>query len=218
MLVEIRPGEGGDDSVAFSLELADAFISYLRRMGEDVTTTHGRTIILAVSRKAADALERFSGTHRVQRVPKNDRKGRRHTSTVTVAVLDAAEVSAVDLRPDDLDEQVYKGTGPGGQHRNKVATAVRLRHRPSGVTVEMEHGRSQWQNRQWARDEMRQRLQALSEQQAQRHQNSARMSQISSGERPVKSWTWNDQRDEVLDHSTGARYSMRSFLAGRLSG
>jgi len=220
IVLEIRPGEGGDDALAFATDLAGAFASYARREGYRPTVHTGRTIAVTVTGRdlARLALHRFTGTHRIQRIPRNDRIGRRHTSTATVAILDGGTSVETALSWDDVDIDVFSGSGPGGQHRNKSEQCARLTHRPTGTVVVATASRSQRQNIQAAFLELQRRLAAAAEQTARSDRNRRRRSQIASGERPMKQWTWNDQRGEVVDHSTGCRYPIGAFMNGRLSG
>jgi protein subunit release factor A len=219
IVVEIRPGEGGDDAVVFATDLAHAFAAHARREGCTVTIHTGRTIDVTItgSRLARLGLHALSGTHRIQRIPRNDRAGRRHTSTATVAVLDAPEPTDAALSWDDIDIDVYSGSGPGGQHRNKSEQCARLTHRPSGLVVVATASRSQRQNIKAAFAELQRRLAAGADDTAAADRNRRRRTQIATGERPTKQWTWNDQRAEVVDHSTGTRYPMAAFRRGRFT-
>jgi protein subunit release factor A len=220
LIVEIRPGEGGDDALLFATELADAFASFARRERCTATVNAGRTITVTITGARVErlALHRFSGTHRIQRIPRNDKTGRRHTSTATVAVLHRE--ATVDSAPswEDVDVDVFSGSGPGGQHRNKTEQCARLTHRPTGTVVVATASRSQRQNIEAAFAELRRRLESRARESAEVDRNRRRRSQIASGERPMKQWTWNDQRGVVVDHSTGARYPMAAFRHGRLGG
>jgi peptide chain release factor 1 len=213
LVVEIRPGEGGDDAVAFANDLADAVAAHARRHSYTAVIRSGRTITVTLSGRLH--LEALTGTHRIQRIPRNDRAGRRHTSTATVAVLAAAAPATADLSWDDIDVDVYSGSGPGGQHRNKTEQCARLTHRPTGLVVVATAQRSQRQNINAAYAELRRRLSTAAAAAAEADRNHARRTQIATGERPTKQWTWNDQRSEVVDHSTGSRYPMGAFLRGR---
>jgi len=219
LVVEIRPGEGGDDATRFAIELADAFAAYARRARCTAVVRSGRTITVTVTGEPAARLDlhRFSGTHRIQRIPRNDRHGRRHTSTATVAVLGPAAEAEPGLRWSDVDVDVFSGSGPGGQHRNKTEQCARLTHRPTGLVVVATASRSQRQNIEAAFAELRRRLEASARRNADVDRNRRRRSQITSGERPMKQWTWNDQRGEVVDHASGCRYPMAAFRQGRLS-
>ena len=217
-IVEIRPGEGGSDAETFAAELATAFAAYARRHRITARIEAGRTITVTVDGPPSRLrLDRFAGVHRIQRIPRSERSGRRHTSTATVAVLDAAAAApAVELHDDDLDIQTKRGSGKGGQHRNVTDSAVRLTHRPTGMVVEVNHGRSQWQNIAAAKAELARRLAQEASIEAAAGRNATRVDQIASGERPVKAFTWNDQRAEVIDHATGVRYPLAAFLRDRL--
>lgn len=180
----------------------------------------------------ASFLSSFVGTHRIQRIPKGE--ARRHTSTITVAVLGALNgkrgdespggVTGVfdleefpqnqELREEDLEERFARGSGPGGQHRNKTDSCVVLTHLPTGIEVRID-GRSQWQNRQEARAEMVRRLACSASDSFQLKLNAERVDQIGTSERASKAFTYNDQRDEVVDHSTGQKWRMSAFMKGR---
>jgi peptide chain release factor 1 len=215
-VVEIRPGEGGDDALDFANELAGAVAAHARRNGCAASVHNGRTITVTITGRPL-RLQDLSGTHRIQRVPRNDRAGRRHTSTATLAVLDAAATAPADLSWDDIGLDVFSGSGPGGQHRNKSEQCARLTHRPSGLVVVATASRSQRQNIQAAYAELRRRLAVAAEAAADAGRNRARRDQIATGERPMKQWTWNDQRSEVVDHATGNRYPMAAFRRGRFT-
>lgn len=219
LVVEIRPGEGGDDAVAFAIDLAHAFAAHARRGGCTAAIDTGRTIAVTITGSAVDRLrlDEFSGTHRIQRIPRNDRAGRRHTSTATMAVLDGDTPAAATVTWDDVDIDVFSGSGPGGQHRNKSEQCARLTHRPTGLVVVATASRSQRQNIQAAFAELQRRLAAAAAAAAESDRNRRRRSQIATGERPTKQWTWNDQRAEVVDHATGARYPMAAFRRGRFT-
>jgi peptide chain release factor 1 len=218
LILEVRPGEGGDDALRFATELADALASFARRERCAAAIRTGRTITVTITGLRVErlALHRFSGTHRIQRVPRNDKTGRRHTSTATVAVLDRDTTVDSALSWDDVDVDVFSGSGPGGQHRNKTQQCARLTHRPTGTVVVATASRSQRQNLESAFEELRRRLDSRAQQAAEVDRNRHRRSQIASGQRPMKQWTWNDQRGVVVDHSTGARYPMAAFRNGRL--
>jgi peptide chain release factor 1 len=154
--------------------------------------------------------------HRVQRIPKNDRRGRRHTSTATVAVIEQQPKAVVDIADEDLDVFTYRGSGEGGQHRNKTDSAVRVVYRPTGTIVVVEHGRSQWQNLQQAKMVLAQRLQDLAKRADSAKVLNDRNRQITSGEREVKQFTHNEQRSVVESHQTGEVWRWSDFYRGRL--
>jgi peptide chain release factor 1 len=219
LVVEIRPGEGGDDAVDFATELAQALAAHARREGCNASIRTGRTIEVIIAGTALTRLSvhDLSGTHRIQRVPRNDRAGRRHTSTATVAVLETATRTGPALSWDDVDIDVFSGSGPGGQHRNKSEQCARLTHRPTGLVVVATASRSQRQNIMAAFAELRRRLAVAADDASAADRNRCRRTQIATGERPTKQWTWNDQRAEVVDHSTGIRYPLAAFRRGRFT-
>lgn len=154
----------------------------------------------------------FCGTHRIQRIPKGARA--RHTSTATVALL-GDTTSRITLDEDDIEERFDRGGGKGGQHQNTTDSAVTLVHRPTGISVHIE-GRKQWSNRQRAREELERRVVEAAESEALHIRNAQRLSQISSGERSVKQFTHNAQRNEVIDHDSGRKWRMDRFAKGRI--
>lgn len=218
MFLEVRSAEGGDDARLFATQLAGALSKYARTLGcsvNPVSSSESKTLVFDVVGKT-EALRPFVGTHRIQRIPVNDRKGRRHTSTATVALLDEPSKLDVDIRDEDLVMTTYKGSGPGGQHRNKTDTAVRLTHLPTGLVVSAEDSKSQWSNRQSAMKKLSDTITFRMRESAAKQKQFDRRGQIASGERPVKEYTWNDQRGEVLDHSTGKRWRMSDAMKGKL--
>jgi protein subunit release factor A len=219
LAIELRPGEGGNDAYAFCLELTAAIVAYARRRGDLVQSQAvrpgSRTVEVLVDGHR-HAYERLAGVHRVQRIPKNDRRGRRHTSTATVAVLDRQPPKAVEVADEDLEVFTYRGSGKGGQHRNKTDSAVRVVHRPTGTTVVVEHGRSQWQNLRQAKVVLAQRLQKAARRADSDKVLTDRNRQIASGERPVKQFTHNEQRSVVESHQTGEVWRWSDFYRGRI--
>lgn len=211
--LEIRPGEGGDDAAAFAEELADALLRYAERRGSSGKLSGReaqRTLVLELSGK--NGLDAVVGTHRIQRVPKGSKQ--RHSSTVTVALVEGVNAS-VDVVHADVDIDYYRGTGPGGQHRNKTSTAVRLRHRPSGIIVTRETGRSQKANLADAWTDLAGRLRELAEGVAHSRMNDVRRAQIVA-DRAARSFTHTAWRNEVVCHESGQRWRMSDFLKGRI--
>lgn len=165
-------------------------------------------------RGAWDAFKGEGGGHRFQRVPPNEKRGRTHTSTVTVAVLEEPKGHAVKLDERDLDEQFTRGSGAGGQHRNKTDTCVILKHRPTGIRVRCDGGRSQPANRQTARAALYARLQQQGSSKAVKGRNANRRSQVGKGARGDKRRTIALQRDMVTDHVTGKTVRAKAYLRG----
>lgn len=215
-LLEVRPGEGGTDAETFATELLHALTSHARRQGHvQHETSSTKTLTAHLDEKAMRSLSTLTGTHRVQRVPSNDKRGRRHTSTATVAIVPAGQVKEVRINDKDLLIDYFRGSGPGGQHRNKTSTAVRLRHQPSGILITRTSGRSKIANLQSAKDELLARLQEEKARRADQHTNSLRAAQVQT-ERSAKTFTHNQQRDESISHDDSRRWRMTDFMNGRL--
>ena len=155
---------------------------------------------------------------RWQRVPPNEKKGRVHTSTVTVAVLEQPREHELRIDPKDLDESFTRGSGAGGQHRNKTDSCVILKHVPSGITVRVDGGRSQHINRETALGVLRARLKEAGSEKVTKDRNARRKRQVGSGMRGDKERTVALQRDTVTDHRTGRSIKAKAYLRGDLGG
>jgi peptide chain release factor 1 len=209
VLLEIRAGTGGQESALFASELLTMYERYAERrhwktevLSSSPSDLGGfKEVVLEVRGDGAfSRLKHESGVHRVQRVPVTESSGRIHTSTATVAVLPEAEEVDVEIDPGDLEIDVYRSSGPGGQSVNTTDSAVRIVHRPTGLKVEMQEERSQQQNRQKAMRLLRSRLLHLAQEQQIREEAAARKAQVGTGERSEKIRTYNFPQNRVTDH------------------
>ncbi len=223
VIVEIRPGAGGDEAGLWAGDLYRMLTRYAERLGftvEPLSIGEGSYTFAIKSRPPHGAYSVFKfegGTHRVQRVPETESQGRIHTSTATVAVLPEAEDVEVAVDPNDLQIDVYRSSGPGGQSVNTTDSAVRITHKPTGIVVSMQDEKSQLQNRERAMRVLRARLyeRALAEQQAE--VAASRHAQVGSGERAEKIRTYNFQEKRVKDHRINLLvHNLDAILMGEL--
>ena len=220
VLVEIQGGAGGEEAGLWAGDVQRMLTRYAERLGfsvEPLEMGEGK-YTFAIKGDCAYSVFKFEGgTHRVQRVPTTESQGRIHTSTATVAVLPEAEEVDVQVEPNDLQIDVYRSSGPGGQSVNTTDSAVRVTHRPSGIVVSMQDEKSQLQNREKALRVLRARLyeRALAEQQAALAAD--RRSQVGTGERAEKIRTYNYADRRVKDHRTNVTlHNLDAVLAGEL--
>ena len=223
VIVEIRPGAGGDEAGLWAGDLYRMLTRYAERLGfqtEPLSIGDGTYTFAIKARPPDGAYSVFKfegGTHRVQRVPETESQGRIHTSTATVAVLPEAEEVEVEIDPGDLQIDVYRSSGPGGKSVNTTDSAVRITHKPSGIVVSMQDEKSQLQNRERAMRVLRARLyeRALAEQQAE--VAASRAAQVGTGERAGKIRTYNYGERRVKDHRINLLvHNLDAILMGEL--
>jgi peptide chain release factor 1 len=220
VIVEIRAGAGGDEAGLWAGDLYRMLTRYAERRGfktETLGATDG-SYTLEIKGDGAYSVFKFEGgTHRVQRVPETESQGRIHTSTATVAVLPEAEDVDVEVNQADLEIDVYRSSGPGGQSVNTTDSAVRITHKPTGIVVSMQDEKSQLQNREKAMKVLRARLYEakLAEQQAELA--AERRAQVGTGERAEKIRTYNYPERRVTDHRVKLTvHNLEEVLGGAL--
>jgi peptide chain release factor 1 len=225
-IVEIRAGTGGDEASLFAADLFRLYTKYIEKKGlkHEVLSSHTsdiggfKEIIFLVSGDNAYGLLHFEmGVHRVQRVPVTEAGGRIHTSTVTVAVLPEIEETQFEINPNDLKIDTFRAGGHGGQNVNKVSSAVRITHLPSGMVVSCQDERSQHKNRAKAMKILRARLAAIQQQKQQAEIDQQRRQQVGSGERSEKIRTYNYPQNRVTDHRIGlSLHNLDIILEGEM--
>jgi peptide chain release factor 1 len=209
VIVEIRAGAGGDEAGLFAADLYRMYTRYAEQQGwrTEILSIHPtgiggfKEVVFDVKGRGAFSHFKFeSGVHRVQRVPVTESSGRIHTSTATVAVLPEMTDVEVEIKPEDIEIEAYRASGPGGQHMQKNATAIRMTHTPSGITVACESERSQTKNKRRALSILRSRLYERKLRKQQKKRAKARRMQVGTGERSEKIRTYNFPQNRITDH------------------
>jgi len=226
VIVEIRAGVGGEEAALFAHSLYRMYSMYAESQrwktevaAQSETELGGiKEISFTIDGEGAYSRLKFeSGVHRVQRVPETESGGRIHTSTATVAVLPEMETADVQLNPADIEMQVFRSSGAGGQHVNKTSSAVRLIHKPTGTVVECQQERSQFQNRDKAMRILASRLYEAEQEKISSEFTTERRSQIGSGMRNERIRTYNFPQGRVTDHRIGLTlYKIDSIMDGNL--
>lgn len=199
VILEIKGAAGGDEANLFGQDLMRMYTRYCERHNFKTEILEDNVIKIS-GRNAFNTFKFEAGVHRVQRVPKTEKKGRVHTSTVTVSVLPELEDIDLHISPDDIEFSAFRSGGNGGQNVNKVSTAVRIVHKPSGIVVTSQSERSQIQNREIAMTLLRSRLWEAEVEKQQEQFSSLKATQVGSGQRSEKIKTYNFPQDRLTDH------------------
>lgn len=214
-ILEFRPGPGGEEAKIWALNLMRMYSRYTNLLGYKVEQLDER-VIRVRGPQAFTKLQYEAGTHRVQRIPTTERHGRIHTSTATVAVLPEIPETDIYIKPDDIEWEFYRSGGKGGQNVNKVSSAVRIRHKPTGLVVQCQTERDQYQNRAVALSMLRARLwerELLVREQSMSEQRSV----IGRGMRAEKIRTYNFPQNRVTDHRINKSWhNLEDIIEGKM--
>jgi len=226
IILEVRAGAGGDEASIFAADLVGMYQRYAQKKGwkflelDSSQSSLGgyKTFVGSLSGEGVyRALKNESGVHRVQRIPATEKNGRVHTSTASVAILPFVEQSTVSINPADLEISFFRSSGPGGQNVNKVETAVRIVHKPTGIVVSSQSERAQNANREHAMSVLRSKLYEAMQQQQASSVGALRREQIGTMDRSEKIRTWNFPQDRITDHRIGKKWhNIPKILGGDL--
>lgn len=228
IIVEIRAGAGGDEAAIFAGDLARMYQRYAQKQNwqfsildtSDSELGGYKTLVAEIRGEGCyESLRQESGVHRVQRIPKTERQGRVHTSTASVAVLPIVEAAEVQIRENDLEVTFSRAGGPGGQNVNKIESAVRILHKPTGIVVSCRTERHQHANREKALEILRAKLWEAAQQKATGSVGDMRREQIGTADRSEKIRTYNFPDDRITDHRIGKKWhNIEKIMEGDMDG
>ncbi|MFH1346751.1 MAG: PCRF domain-containing protein [Spirochaetota bacterium] len=226
IILEIRAGAGGDEAAIFAADMARMYQKYSAKRNWIFTIIDSsqssldgyKTFSAEIHGEGVyDDLKQESGVHRVQRIPKTEKSGRVHTSTISVAILPMVEARQVEIRDNDLEVTFCRAGGPGGQNVNKVETAVRILHKPTGIVVASRSERFQHANREKAMDVLRAKLYEMEQTKATGSVTDMRREQIGSADRSEKIRTYNFPEDRITDHRIAKKFhNIEKIIDGNL--
>ncbi len=232
IILEIRAGAGGDEAAIFAGDLARMYQRYAEKnnwkftiLDFNQTSLNGyKTLIAEIDSSLTtpdqnlyEVLKQESGVHRVQRIPKTEKSGRVHTSTASVVIMPEIESKEIQINLGDLEISFFRSSGPGGQNVNKVETAVRVLHKPSGIVVASQSGRSQHANRETAMSVLRAKLYEQKQIEEQEKLGTLRREQIGTADRSEKIRTYNFPQDRITDHRLDKKFhNIEEILNGNL--
>ena len=228
IILEIRAGAGGDEAAIFAGDLARMYQRYAdkKRWNFSILDYNQTSLdryktfvgkITAENENIYELLKQESGVHRIQRIPKTEKSGRVHTSTATVAILPEVEAKEININPNDLEATFCRAGGPGGQNVNKVETAVRILHKPSGIVVASRAERSQHANRETAMSVLRSKLYEIQKEAESQKLGANRKDQIGTADRSEKIRTYNFPDDRITDHRFNIKvHNIENVLNGDL--
>jgi peptide chain release factor 1 len=226
VIIEIRAAAGGDEAALFAEEVLQMYLRFATRRGwkaDLVDSSEGNqgglkdATLTLTGEHVYSVMKYESGVHRVQRVPATETQGRIHTSTITVAVMPEAEEADVQVKEADIEMQVMRSTGSGGQSVNTTDSAVRLIHKPTGIVVKCQQEKSQLKNRAMALKMLRARLYELEQEKLKNERDALRKGHVGSGDRSEKVRTYNFPQDRLTDHRVGyTRHNLPAVMAGDL--
>ncbi len=225
VILEIRAGVGGEEAAFFAAELLRMYQRYAQKKNWQNTlldisySSLGgiKEAILEISGEGVEILKNEAGVHRVQRIPETEKSGRIHTSTVSVAVMMKPKDVKIDIKPEDLEISFFRSSGPGGQNVNKVETAVRILHKPSGLVVSCQSERSQFSNREKALEILKTKLYEAKWTNDQGKISEERRQQIGNANRSEKIKTYNFPQDRLTDHRYKKNFhNLEKIMEGEL--